>query len=240
MATKYGDLFQALAAPFEPWEVRTKEGPGGRRLRYITARVAMNRLDLVLGPENWCDAYQPHENSVICKLTITLPDGSTLTKSDAGGYPGMADQGDDDKGGYSDAFKRACVKFGVGRHLYRDGVADFLAGSLIAPGPLPQDTERRDAPPRSDDRDRRGSPADDRPSDDRPPTSGRALFAKLSSLEKRFELPLIRSVNAWAKERGNKDRMIDWPRDMVSDAWVFASTLVPMPAVGSREPGQDG
>jgi len=69
----------------------------------------MNRLDNVLGPENWWDEYIPSENSVLCRLSIRLPDGSTLTKADAGGYAGMADQGDDDKSGFSDAFKRAAV-----------------------------------------------------------------------------------------------------------------------------------
>ena len=53
------------------------------------------------------------ENSVICRLTVRLPDGQVLTKSDAGGYAGMADQGDDDKSGFSDSFKRACAKLGV-------------------------------------------------------------------------------------------------------------------------------
>lgn len=86
----------------------------------------MNRLDHVLGPENWWDEYTPSENSVLCRLTIRLPDGSTLTKADAGGYAGMADSGDDDKSGYSDAFKRAAVKFGVARYLYRDGVPAFV------------------------------------------------------------------------------------------------------------------
>lgn len=122
--TRLPELFARLAAPFEGADVRARK-QGGRELIYITARTAMNRLDSVLGPENWWDEYVPGENSVICKLTVRLPDGSTLTKSDAGGYAGMADQGDDDKSGFSDAFKRAAVKFGVGRHLYGDGAADF-------------------------------------------------------------------------------------------------------------------
>jgi len=99
--TQHPDLFAALAAPFEPSEVKARS-QASRQLHYITARTAMNRLDDVLGPENWFDEYFPQENSVLCKLTIRLPDGSLLTKSDAGGYAGMADQGDDDKSGYSD------------------------------------------------------------------------------------------------------------------------------------------
>src|SRR5208337_2608547 len=77
--------------------------------------------------------YVPQENSVICRLTIRLPDGSTLTKSDAGGYAGMSDSGDDDKSGFSDAFKRAAVKFGIGRYLYRDGVPRFVQERLHLP-----------------------------------------------------------------------------------------------------------
>jgi hypothetical protein len=124
MSSKFPDIFAALAAPFEPHDVKFRKGAGGG-FHYITARTVMNRLDEVVGPESWWDAYVPHEKSVLCRLTIMLPDGRELTKADAGGYAGMSDQGDDDKSGYSDAFKRAAVKFGVARYLYRDGVPNF-------------------------------------------------------------------------------------------------------------------
>jgi hypothetical protein len=52
--TQYPDLFAALAAPFEAHEVRTRT-QSNRQIHYITARTAMNRLDSVLGPENWWD-----------------------------------------------------------------------------------------------------------------------------------------------------------------------------------------
>jgi len=132
VSTKYPDLWAALAEPFEPHEVKqlTK---GRTTLHYVTARTVMNRLDSVLGPENWWDEYVPQEHSVLCKLTLRLPDGSTITKCDAGGYAGMADQGDDDKSGYSDAFKRAAAKFGVMRYLYKDGVPQY-----DAPAPEPE------------------------------------------------------------------------------------------------------
>lgn len=119
--TKFPRLFEDLCVEFSRGEIKQRK-QAGRTLDYVTARTVMNRLDTVLGPENWVDEYTPGEHSVACRLTITLPDGSKLTKCDAGGYAGMADEGDDDKSGYSDAFKRAAVKFGVGRHLYGDGV----------------------------------------------------------------------------------------------------------------------
>jgi hypothetical protein len=132
MNTKHPDIFAALVAPFAKDEVKTRS-QAGRQFSYVTARVVMNRLDDVLGPENWWDEYFPMEHSVLCKLFIRLPDGSILTKSDAGGYAGMSDQGDDDKSGYSDSFKRAAVKFGVGRYLYRDGVPSYRQASPSHP-----------------------------------------------------------------------------------------------------------
>lgn len=123
--TLQADLFAALSFPFGAGEVKIRE-QAGRKLRYITARTVMNRLDDVVGPENWWDDFTPNANSVLCRLTIRFPNGECLTKADAGGYAGMADQGDDGKSGYSDAFKRAAVKFGIGRYLYNDGAPGFV------------------------------------------------------------------------------------------------------------------
>lgn len=123
--TQHPDLFAALAAPFESHELKTRSQQG-RQLHYITARTAMNRLDSVLGPENWTDGYEPFRTAgVKCILTITLPDGRTVVKTGLGGVSDMHDESDDDKSGESDALKRAAVKFGVARYLYRDGVPTF-------------------------------------------------------------------------------------------------------------------
>jgi hypothetical protein len=136
--TNHRTLFAALAAPFAAGDVKQRN-QAGRTFSYVTARTVMNRLDEVVGPENWWDDYTPLENSVICRLTIRLPDGQLLTKCDAGGCAGMADAGDDDKSGYSDAFKRTAVKFGTGRYLYRDGVAT-LTSSSPAEAQIPAET----------------------------------------------------------------------------------------------------
>ena len=136
MCTKHRELFAALAAPFAAGEVKSRP-QGGRKLSYVTARTVMNRLDAVMGPENWWDDYTPLGNSVICRLTLRLPDGQVLTKCDLGGVAGMADAGDDDKSGFSDALKRTAVKFGVGRYLYNDGVAT-LSESPAEAAPVAQ------------------------------------------------------------------------------------------------------
>jgi hypothetical protein len=117
------DLFDRLAAPFDPAEVRSRRGPRGD-LRYITARTARRRLNDVLGPSNWACTIAPAEHWVKCALTIHLPDGRSITREALGGYPAMPDEEDRVKGGDSDAFKRACVLFGIGEYLYGDEPAE--------------------------------------------------------------------------------------------------------------------
>jgi len=117
------DLWERLAAPFAAEEVRTRRGPRGD-LRYITARTARRRLNDVLGPANWSCRVEPAEHWVRCSLTIILPDGKAVTREAIGGYPEMPTDEDKVKGGDSDAFKRACVLFGIGEYLYGDESAE--------------------------------------------------------------------------------------------------------------------
>ncbi len=227
--TQYPDLFAALAAPFDSQEVRVRS-QAGRQLHYITARTAMNRLDSVLGPENWWDEYLPGENSVLCRLTVRLPDGSTVTKSDAGGYAGMPDQGDDDKAGYSDAFKRAAVKFGVGRYLYRDGVPAFVrerepatvgAALPAEPAHAPTPEPAPAAPSPATNGSRHAANAKERDGGG-PPRTGRALFAWTKEQEQRHEVGLLKYLNGWAKLQEYPGRMVDWDADQVNQAYAEA------------------
>jgi hypothetical protein len=219
--TQFPDMFAALAAPFEAHETRTRT-QGNRQVQYITARTAMNRLDSVLGPENWWDEYIPGENSVLCKLTVRMPDGSTLTKADAGGYAGMPDQGDDEKSGFSDAFKRAAVKFGVGRYLYRDGVPTFVKEREPALAPVPvaepaqAQAQAQEAVPTSPARSSNGQ------GQASAPRSGRALFAWTKEQEQRHEVGLLKYLNGWAKLQEYPGRMVDWDANQVNQAYAEA------------------
>jgi hypothetical protein len=100
---------------------QTNKPTRGLVVAYIDARDVQDRLDQVVGAENWSDAYtvveiNPNRVSVECRLTVcgvTKSDVGTGTKS------GKDDPGDNlAKGAYSDALKRAAVKFGIGRFLY--------------------------------------------------------------------------------------------------------------------------
>lgn len=114
---------RALSAPFDPGEVRFKPGAvSGNRalaLAYVDARVIQDRLDEVLGVMGWQDDYKFLEDgSVVCRLRLRIG-GEWITKVDVGGPSEQPDEGDRRKAAVSDALKRAAVKFGVGRYLYR-------------------------------------------------------------------------------------------------------------------------
>jgi hypothetical protein len=69
----------------------------------------MERLDEVVEGQ-WTDFYSIGINGgVECRLTVC-----GVTRSDVG----TADDNEKEKSAYSDAFKRAAVKFGIGRFLY--------------------------------------------------------------------------------------------------------------------------
>jgi hypothetical protein len=134
--TKHPELFAALAADFEKGEVKwRKQGP--IEVPYISARTVANRLDNVVGPASWWDDYTTTGRTVVCTLTVRLPDGSIVSKQDAGRHAGMKDAGDDEKSAFSDSFKRAAVKFGIGRLLYGDGSPTFTREPAPAATPAP-------------------------------------------------------------------------------------------------------
>lgn len=116
-------LSRALAAPFDPAEVKFKpavvSGNRAMALAYVDARVIQDRLDEVLGVMGWQDSYKVlPDGSVMCRLRIKLGE-QWITKVDVGGQSEQPDGGDRTKAAFSDALKRAAVKFGIGRYLYR-------------------------------------------------------------------------------------------------------------------------
>jgi hypothetical protein len=116
-------LTHALSAPFDPREVKFKpavvSGNRALALAYIDARVIQDRLDEVVGVLGWQDEYEClPDGSVVCKLRLRLGE-EWITKMDVGGPSEQPDEGDRRKAAFSDALKRAAVKFGIGRYLYR-------------------------------------------------------------------------------------------------------------------------
>lgn len=98
------------------WRVgkTTKDKKRGLALAYIDSRAVMNRLDDIVGPQNWQDKYSfGHNGEIVCSIGIKIGD-EWVWKTDGAGQTNF----EAEKGGLSDAFKRAGVKWGIGRYLY--------------------------------------------------------------------------------------------------------------------------
>lgn len=111
--------FDALKAPFNPALVSWRIGPtnqdktSGIALAYIDARDVMERLDEVCGPESWQCKYTHATGKTVCDIGIRV-NGEWVWKADGAGDTDM----EAEKGALSDAFKRAAVRWGIGRYLY--------------------------------------------------------------------------------------------------------------------------
>ena len=84
-------------------------------LLYKDARVDMAVLDETFGPFNWACEYNNLNGVTYCGVSIKDANGNWIEKWDAGTSDNNFEQ---EKGTASDAFKRACFKFGLGRELY--------------------------------------------------------------------------------------------------------------------------
>jgi len=110
----------------KPWEATN-----GIALAYVNARDVMKRLDDVMG-DDWQDDY-PYEGC--CKIGLRI-NGEWLWRSDGAGQTDV----EGEKGQFSDAFKRAAVKWGVGRYLYYlpNVWCDLEKGKIKKPPSLPE------------------------------------------------------------------------------------------------------
>lgn len=97
------------------WRVQSfsKNKPSGQCVAYIDARDVMKILDEVVGAVNWQDDYKIVGDMLVAGIGINTGSG-WVWKWDTGTESNM----EAEKGHMSDAFKRAAVKWGVGRFLY--------------------------------------------------------------------------------------------------------------------------
>ncbi len=116
-----------LAEPFTfdeiEWRVLrvSKNKPVAQVAAYVDSRAIQNRLDKVLGRENWQNRFvtvagkDNEGTSHICELSIFYPErGEWITKSDGASSTDIEPV----KGGLSNAFKRAASMWNIGRYLY--------------------------------------------------------------------------------------------------------------------------
>ena len=90
------------------------EGKGVSLLMYKNARVDMQLLDEVVGAENWKRSHEVVNGNLFCTVSIRTDNGEWVSKQDVG----TESNTEKEKGQASDAFKRACFNWGIGRELY--------------------------------------------------------------------------------------------------------------------------
>ena len=83
-------------------------------LLYKDARVDQRMLDEAFGMFGWQKNYVEIKGNLFCNVSIRTPEGAWITKQDVGTESYMESK----KGEASDAFKRACFNWGIGRELY--------------------------------------------------------------------------------------------------------------------------
>ena len=109
-------LLEQLTQPFPASSIYWRAGVVSRdkkraqALPYAEPRIYEDRLNQVC-PGLWGVSFRPWgESRIICDLTIGELTRSSTGEENEGFAPGTAAE--------AQAFKRACVKFGLGRYLY--------------------------------------------------------------------------------------------------------------------------
>lgn len=97
------------------WRVQSfsEYKPEATCVAYIDARDVMDLLDEVCSPENWQDDYKVVDGKLFAGIGIKKED-IWIWKWDTGTESNV----EKEKGQVSDSFKRAAVKWGIGRFLY--------------------------------------------------------------------------------------------------------------------------
>lgn len=107
-------MFRELKAEEIECRVGTCSAKGVSLLLYKDARVDRAVLDETVGAFNWQCTFSEHKGTLFCSVGIRADNGEWVWKEDAGSPSNMEAQ----KGEASDAFKRACFKWGIGKELY--------------------------------------------------------------------------------------------------------------------------
>ncbi|MCL1866745.1 MAG: Rad52/Rad22 family DNA repair protein [Oscillospiraceae bacterium] len=143
------EQFEQLKKPFKPDEVQwriTASGKGndgvakGLAVPYLDSRAIQNRLDDVVGRDNWQNSYtmllMQKDNAFISTISIFHAErGEWVGKSNGAGSSDI----EPIKGGLSDAFKRAASMWNIGRYLYEfEGEWVKLYGKSIDKSEFPR------------------------------------------------------------------------------------------------------
>jgi hypothetical protein len=128
-------LFAQLTEPFDPSEIKwrvthtTRDGSRGAVIAFADPRAYSDRLNHVFTPSGWTRTYEVNTVSSLIRMkkdkviqtgkvlvTCTVTIAGLGTHADSGEE--WADEENAMTGAQAQAFKRACICFGLGRYLY--------------------------------------------------------------------------------------------------------------------------
>lgn len=123
------NIYSQLSEAFPP-EMEKSLNKGGANLVYIPISEVINRMNKVLGVENWSFTvkdWQQIGTSIVAHVSVTATvAGNVVTREGVGGQKikisktgDPVDIGDEVKGAVSDALKKAVQTLGVGLYLAR-------------------------------------------------------------------------------------------------------------------------
>jgi len=128
-------LFAQLTEPFDPSEIKwrvthtTRDGSRGAVIAFADPRAYSDRLNQVFTPSGWTRTYEVNTVSSVTRVkkdkliqtgkvlvTCTVTIAGLGTHADSGEE--WADEENAMTSAQAQAFKRACICFGLGRYLY--------------------------------------------------------------------------------------------------------------------------
>lgn len=123
------NTYSQLSESFPP-EMEKRLNKGGANLIYIPISEVINRMNKILGVENWSFTvrnWQQLGTSIVAHVSVVATiDGNVVTRDGVGGQKikmskvgDPVDIGDEVKGAVSDALKKAVQTLGVGLYLAR-------------------------------------------------------------------------------------------------------------------------
>ena len=136
------NTYQLLTEPF-PAEMERTLNKGGVSLVYIPVSEVINRMNKIIGVENWSyqvKTWQQLGTSIVAHVTLTVEiDGKTIMRDGVGGQKikltksqEPLDIGDELKGAVSDALKKASQTLGIGLYLARSDDAMEIEQAIDA------------------------------------------------------------------------------------------------------------
>ena len=134
------DIAQALAAPFDPKDLKTRPGKAGMTFTYADVRAIDTRLDEVFSTMGWSFSWEVVDaaNYVVRGRLIVTHEGLTKTIEEAG-YPNAAGRDEEPlKSSVTDSRRRAAAALGIGRSLYSPDKGTQTPYRAAAPVSVPQ------------------------------------------------------------------------------------------------------